>query len=129
MKLIVVVVLVIGMACEALAQMLPAQMPPADAVRVREFYRLAPAIEDQLWPGWSAVPSPVLLVTGSTEYLVRFPEPPKDFEAEGDSVWNRPRQLPTSFQATAPMFGPPTTGRRAMGGGDTGAVGHSVVDG
>jgi hypothetical protein len=102
MKWIAAVVLSAGMACIARAQ-----LPPADAVRVREFYRLAPAIEDQLWPGWSAVPSPVLLVTGDTEYLVRFPAPPKDFRAEGDSVWTRPRQLPTGFQATAPIFGPP----------------------
>lgn len=96
-----------GMACVARAQMPPAQLPSADAIRVREFYRLAPAIEDHLWPGWSAISSPVLLVTGSTEYLVRFPVPPRDFRAEGDSIWARPRQLPTGFQATAPMFGPP----------------------
>jgi hypothetical protein len=84
------------------------QLPPQDAVRIREFYRLAGAIQDQVWPGWSATPAPLLLVTPEAEFLSRFPHPPEDFQRISDDLYARRRHFPAEFQATFPAFGPPS---------------------
>jgi hypothetical protein len=83
--------------------------PPSvdDVVRMAEFYRLAPQIEDKIWPGWSKVPAPLVLVAADTEYLTHFPTPPKEFQKVGDDVYARPRQLAANLQATFPAFGFP----------------------
>lgn len=83
--------------------------PPSaeDAGRIAEFYRLAPEIEDKVWPGWSKVPAPLVLVTADTEYLTRFPDPPKEFQKVGDDMYARPRQFQPNLQATFPAFGFP----------------------
>jgi hypothetical protein len=91
-----------------LAQSPSLQIPSDDAVRIREFYRLAPKIEDAIWPHWSAVPSPLLLVTAEGEFLTHHSAPPKDFEKVGDDRYARPRQFPLELQATFPAFGPPS---------------------
>lgn len=78
-----------------------------DAIRVAEFYRLASSIQDGVWPGWSKVPAPLVLVTPQTEFLTHHPTPPTDFKKVADDVYARPRQFPLSLQATMPAFGPP----------------------
>src|SRR5215472_10986419 len=86
----------------------PLKPPSADdSTRIAEFYRLAPEIEDKVWAGWSKVPAPLVLVTADTEYLTRFPDPPKDFQKVGDDMYARPRQFSTDLQATFPAFGFP----------------------
>ncbi len=85
-----------------------AQLPADDAVRIREFYRLAAAIQDRIWPHWSATPAPLLLVTNETEFLTHFPAPPAGFIKVGDDLWARPRQFPTRLSAAFPAFGPPS---------------------
>ena len=82
-------------------------IPADDAVRIREFYRLAAQIQDQIWPGWSKTPAPLLLVTSDAEYLTHFRTPPKDFQGAGDDVFARSRQFPSNLQATFPAFGFP----------------------
>jgi hypothetical protein len=80
-----------------------------DAVRVKEFYRLAPQIEDGIWPGWSSVADPLLLITPTAEFLIHFPvPPPDDFKPANDGFLVRPRRFPTYLQATFPAFGPPS---------------------
>ncbi len=79
-----------------------------DAVRVREFYRLADKIQNEVWPGWSAAPAPVLLVTANSEFLTHHPDPPKEFANAGDGFFVRPRQFPVQLEATFPAFGPPS---------------------
>lgn len=83
------------------------ELPADDGVRIAEFYRLAPAIEDAIWPGWSEVPSPLLLITGENEFLTHHPSPPAEFKAAGDGFFVRPRQFPVRLEATFPAFGPP----------------------
>jgi hypothetical protein len=78
-----------------------------DAARIAEFYRLAPQITDKIWPGWSRVPAPLLLITADTEYLAHFPDPPKEFHKAGENLYDRPRQFPPSMQATFPAIGFP----------------------
>jgi hypothetical protein len=81
----------------------------ADAIRIREFYRLSSQFADQVWPGWSATPAALLLVTSQTEFLTHYQNPPADFKAIGGEFYARPRQFPTGLLATFPAFGPPST--------------------
>lgn len=83
------------------------QLSPQNAVRIGEFYRLAAKIQDSIWPEWSAVPTPLLLVTEKQEFLTHHPSPPKDFTKISDDFYVRPRQYSTEFLATFPAFGPP----------------------
>jgi hypothetical protein len=83
-------------------------LPAADAVRIHEFYLLAPSIAGQIWPGWSSTPAPLLLVTTETEFLTHHPNPPGDFKKIGNDLYARPRQFPTNLLATFPAFGPPS---------------------
>jgi hypothetical protein len=78
-----------------------------DAIRMAEFYRLAPTIEDKIWPGWSKAPAPLIVVTADTEFLTHHPAPPKEFNHIGEDLFARPRQYPINLQATFPAFGPP----------------------
>jgi hypothetical protein len=84
------------------------KLPSNDAVRIREFYRLAAQLQDGVWPGWSATPAPLLLVTKDTEVLTHHPSPPNDFQKIADDLYARPRQFPTALLATFPAFGPPS---------------------
>lgn len=79
-----------------------------NSVRVHEFYRLAEKIQDQVWPGWSATPAPLLLVTPTGEFLTHHPNTPKEFAEAGDGFFVRPRQFPVQLEATFPAFGPPS---------------------
>ena len=85
----------------------PPTLPAPDAARIAEFYRLAGQVQDRIWPNWSKTAAPLLLVTDDTEYLTHFPDPPKDFQKTGDDLYARPRQYPTSMQATFPAVGLP----------------------
>ena len=99
--------LVLLLLSTALFAQAPKPLPADDAVRVSEFYRLAAQIQDKVWPGWSKTPAPLLLVTADTEYLTRFPTPPKEFQKVSDDVYARQRQFSTELQATFPAFGFP----------------------
>ena len=94
---------VLGVAAAVRAQEVPAD----DKVRIAEFYRLAASIEDQIWPEWSKVPDPLLLVTAESEFLTHHPNPPAEFKAAGNAFFVRPRQFPVQLEATFPAFGPP----------------------
>src|SRR5213593_1440308 len=83
-------------------------IPRSDSVRIHEFYRLASQIQDNIWPQWSAVPAPLLLVTDNAEFLTHHPAPPGDFKKGGDEFYVRPRHFPTNLLATFPAFGPPS---------------------
>jgi hypothetical protein len=84
------------------------KMTAKDSVRVREFYRLAAQIQDQIWPGWGGAPAPLLLVTSKNEFLTHAAGTPEGFEDAGDGWFVRARQFPANFQATFPAFGPPS---------------------
>lgn len=85
------------------------QLPHDDAVRIAEFYCLAAQIENRIWPDWSRVPTPLLLVTDEAEFLTHDPTPPKDFILVGNGVFARPRHYRLDLQATFPAFGQPAT--------------------
>lgn len=96
------------LAAAAFAQAPSQQIPADDAVRIKEFYRLAAQIQDQVWPNWSQVPAPLLIVTPDKEFLTHYPGAPGDFKPDGDGFYSRQRQFPTNLLATFPAFGPPS---------------------
>lgn len=83
------------------------KMTTQDAVRVREFYRLAAQIQDEIWPNWSRVPAPLLLVTNDQEFLTHSEKMPGGFADAGNGLFVRKRVFPPNFEATFPAFGPP----------------------
>jgi hypothetical protein len=84
------------------------QVTHEDRVRVAEFYRLAAEEQDRIWPGWSEVPAPLLLVTEKTEFLTHDAHPPQEFEKVDGDWYARPRQFDTHLLATFPAFGGPS---------------------
>lgn len=79
-----------------------------DRLRLAEAFSLNNVVGDHIWTGWSKVPFAVLLVTRDFEYLIRHPEPSKDFTKLGydsllqSDVYYRKRSLPTTLLATFP---------------------------
>ena len=92
----------------------PRSIPETDRIRLAEAFRLAEAIGDTIWPGWSRVRFAVVLVTPETEYFVRHPAPPSDARPLGwdallgSDVFARPRSFSTHFLATFPLEGTST---------------------
>src|SRR5262245_13803149 len=86
----------------------PTAISEVDRVRIAEAFRVADAIGDRVWPGWSKTPFAVLLVTPEREFLLRHPKPSKDFTKGRKAdllecdVWYRLRQYPTNLLATLP---------------------------
>ena len=89
----------------------PPQLREIDRIRLAEAFRLADAIGDKIWPGWSKASFAVLLVTPEWEYLLRHPQPTKDFTLLGEDnllqskVWYRKRTQRVDFLATFPAVG------------------------
>ena len=96
----------------------PARMPApdeADRVRIAEARRIAQRLADDLWPGFTAAPSAVLLVTPKTEFLFYHSNPTNDFTSLGydtvaqTEVFARDRVFDTHLLATFPaVAGVPT---------------------
>jgi len=89
----------------------PAGLSTVDRVRLAEARRLIAALGDSVWPGWSAAPSAVLLVTPEREFLLWHARPSADFERVGhdsllaSDVYARPRKFPPTLLATFPAVG------------------------
>jgi hypothetical protein len=89
----------------------PPAMPQADRIALAEAYRLADAIGDSIWPGWSRVPFATVLVAGEHEYFVRHPNPPSGTTPLGrdallgSDVFVRARTFQPGFLATFPVEG------------------------
>jgi hypothetical protein len=102
-------------------------LPGPDRVRLAEAFRLADAIGDRIWPGWSQTAFAVVFVTPDREYLIRHPRPPEGFRPLGEDallqspVFVRERTFPPNLLATFPINGlstvvvgqPASTGARS----------------
>ncbi len=79
-----------------------------DRARLAEAFRLSDQLGDDLWAGWSKAPLAVLLVTPEKEFLIRHPQPSKDFTSIGydtklkSEVFYRDRKFATNLLATFP---------------------------
>jgi hypothetical protein len=82
-----------------------------DRIRLSEAFRLSDQLGDEIWPGWSKAPLAVLLVTPEKEFLIRHPQPSKDFTSLGydsklkSEVFYRDRKFQTHLLATFPAVG------------------------
>lgn len=98
---------------EALSQA-PPQIPGVDRVRLAEAFRLAGKLGDKVWKGWGKSPFALLLVTPEYEFLMRHPNPPKEFaesgydSALGSKIYYRKRTFNPEFLATMYVGGVPT---------------------
>lgn len=110
------VLLFAGLGTNLAAQSAPArppraELPQPDRTRLAEAFRLADAVSDSVWAGWSQAPFAVLLVTETQEFLLRHPNPSADFTRVGyDSllrtdVFVRPRVFAPNLLATFPAVG------------------------
>ncbi|MFQ5572126.1 MAG: hypothetical protein ACE5G0_20810 [Rhodothermales bacterium] len=81
---------------------------PDDRIRIAEAFRLADAVQEDVWTGWGQVPFAVLLVTPDQEFLIRHPSPSDQFtRAAFDSllqsdVFVRKRVFSPNLLATFP---------------------------
>jgi hypothetical protein len=107
-----------------------ATLAPDDRVRIAEAFRLADAIGDSIWPGWTSAPFALLLVTPDQEFLIRHPQPPADFTRVGydsllrSDVLARRRTLAPNLLATFPAAGVVPT----IVTGQPGATGKSSTE-
>ena len=82
-----------------------------DQIRLAEAFRLSEKLGDKVWKNWSGAPFAVLLVTPEDEFLLRHPQPSKDFTEIGydkllkSRVYRRKRTFNQSFLATFPAVG------------------------
>jgi hypothetical protein len=82
-----------------------------DRIRLAEAFLLGEKLADRVWPGWSKAPFAVLLVTPEHEFLVRHPQPSKDFTPIGydallkSEVYFRKRVFQPALLATFPAVG------------------------
>lgn len=81
-----------------------------DRTRLAEAFNLSKLLGNRIWQGWTKVPFAVLLVTPDAEFLLRHPEPSRDFTPLGyDSllqteVYFRRRTYQKNLLATFPAI-------------------------
>ncbi len=82
-----------------------------DRIRLAEAFKLGNALSDRIWKDWNKAPFAVLLVTPEYEFLIRHPQPSKDFSLVGhdsllqSQVYFRKRQFSPKLLATFPAVG------------------------
>ena len=105
------IVLLLGAGVSAQDAAVKPRMRDDDRVRIAEAFRMGEKLGDHVWKGWSKAPFAVLLVTPEHEFLIRHPQPSKDFTALGydallkSEVYFRKRVFATHFLATFPAVG------------------------
>jgi hypothetical protein len=104
-------IIILFLGINATAQGTKPQLRREDRIRLAEAFRLAERLGDRVWPGWSKAPFAVLLVTPEYEFLMRHPEPSKDFNALGfdpllkSDIYYRVRKFDSHLLATFPAVG------------------------
>jgi hypothetical protein len=85
----------------------------SDRALIAETNRLVGAVGDDIWPGWSDVPRPILLITQETEFAIGFPSAldgfsPLEGAPIGDATiqW-RDREFEQALSASFPFMGHP----------------------
>jgi hypothetical protein len=104
-------IIVLILSVNALAQGEKPRLRDDDRVRLAEAFRMGEKIGDRVWKDWSKAPFAVLLVTPEHEFLVRHPQPSKDFTSIGydellkSEIYFRKRVFQPSLLATFPAVG------------------------
>jgi len=87
------------------------KIPDVDRIRLAEAFRIGESLGNRVWKGWDKAPFAVLLVTPENEFLIRHPQPSKDFTLIGydsllkSNVYFRKRTQQIHFLATFPVGG------------------------
>jgi hypothetical protein len=82
-----------------------------DRIRLAEAFRIGETLGNKVWKDWDKAPFAVLLVTPENEFLIRHPQPSKDFTLVGydsllkSNVYFRKRTQQINFLATFPAVG------------------------
>ena len=82
-----------------------------DRIRLAEAFRIGETLGNKVWKSWSKAPFAVLLVTAENEFLIRHPQPSKDFTLIGydsllkSKIYYRGRTQPINLLATFPAVG------------------------
>jgi hypothetical protein len=97
-------------ASNVLAQGKPA-IPDIDRIRLAEAFSIGETLGNRVWKDWDKSPFAVMLVTPENEFLIRHPQPSKDFTLAGydpllkSNVYFRKRTQQINFLATFPAVG------------------------
>ena len=89
-------------------------IPEIDRIRLAEAFRIGETLGSKVWKDWDKAPFAVLLVTPENEFLIRHPQPSKDFTLVAydsllkSDVYFRKRTQQINFLATFPVGGVPT---------------------
>ncbi len=82
-----------------------------DRIRLAEAFQIGESLGNKVWKQWDKAPFAVLLVTPENEFLIRHPQPSKDFTLIGydsllkSDVYFRKRTQQINFLATFPAVG------------------------
>ena len=86
-------------------------IPKIDRIRLAEAFRIGEALGNKVWKDWDKAPFAVLLVVPENEFLIRHPQPSKDFTLIGydsllkSDVYFRKRTQQINLLATFPAVG------------------------
>ncbi len=86
-------------------------IPEIDRLRLAEAFRIGETLGNKVWKDWDKAPFAVLLVTPENEFLIRHPQPSKDFMLVGydsllkSDVYFRKRTKQINLLATFPAVG------------------------
>jgi len=86
-------------------------IPEIDRIRLAEAFRIGETLGNKVWKDWDKAPFAVLLVTPENEFLIRHPQPSKDFTLIGydsllkSDVYFRKRTQQINLLATFPAVG------------------------
>ncbi len=110
-QLIALIISLLSGATTALALEAKPQIREADRIRMAEAFRMGEKLGERVWKGWSKAPFAVLLVTPEHEFIVRHPQPSKEFVSIGydpllkSEVYFRKRVFQQNWLATFPAVG------------------------
>jgi hypothetical protein len=105
------IVLLLFITLSIFAQESKPTIPEIDRVRLAEAFRIAETLGNRVWKDWDKAPFAVLLVAPENEFLIRHPQPSKDFTLIGydsllkSDVYFRKRTQQIHFLATFPAVG------------------------
>jgi len=105
---LLLVSLVLSIASSVFAQEGKPTIPKIDRIRLAEAFRIGETLGNKVWKDWDKAPFAVLLVAPENEFLIRHPQPSKDFTLIGydsllkSNVYFRKRTQQTHLLATFP---------------------------
>ena len=111
MKIKFLLALVIFFTASGIFAQTKPEISKVDRIRLAEAFRIGEILGNKVWKDWDNAPFAVLLVTPENEFLIRHPQPSKDFTLVGydsllkSNVYFRKRTKEINLLATYPAVG------------------------